>query len=86
MEDKFTKNENIPWRLIDNEAIIVDIKEGESIYLNEVGAFIWGSIDGKKTVKEIIKHICDNFDVDIETAKKDTLNFLKTLLEKKLIL
>ena len=85
MEDKFTKNKNIPWRLIDNEAIIVDIKEGESIYLNEVAAFIWNSIDGENTVKEIIEHICDNFDIDIETAKKDTFNFLETLLEKKLI-
>jgi methyltransferase-like protein len=85
MEDKFHKNENIPWRLIDAEAILVDIKEGESIYLNEVGTFIWNSLDGKNTVKEIVECICDNFDIDLETAKRDTIKFLETLLEKKLI-
>lgn len=77
-----SKNKNIPWRMIDKEAILVDIKEGESIYFNEVAAEIWNSLDGKKTIKEIAENISDTFDIDPETAKNDTLEFLKTILDK----
>lgn len=77
-----SKNEKVPWRIIEGEAILVDVDKGEVIHLNEVGAEIWSSIDEEKSVDEIINHICDQFEVDKETAKKDTLEFLDKLIER----
>ena len=54
MIDKcYKKNPNIVSRMIADECILVpirhDVENLGSIYtLNEVGAFIWNSIDGKK--------------------------------------
>ena len=80
-----SKNENVPWRIIEGEAVIVNVDESEVIHLNPVGAEIWNSIDGKKSVGEIVDHICEQFEVDKQTAKRDTLEFLKKLVKKKAV-
>lgn len=80
-----SKNENVPWRIIEGEALLVDVDKGEVIHLNPVGAEIWNLIEGKKSVSDIVVHIYNTFEVDKETAKKDTLEFLERLIEKGLI-
>lgn len=85
LNNRIAKNKKIPWRIIEGEAILVDVDKGEIIHLNPVGAEIWNSIDGKKSVKEIIEHICNQFEVDKETAEEDTLKFLERLHEKDAI-
>lgn len=80
-----SKNEKVPWRIIEGEAILVDVDKGEVIHLNEAGAEIWSSIDEEKSVDEIINHICDQFEVAKETAEKDTLEFLDQMIEKGMV-
>ena len=81
LNSRVAKNEKMPWRIIEGEAILVDVDNGEIIHLNPVGAKIWDSIDGKRPVKEIIGHICGQFEVDNKTAQKDTLEFLDKLVK-----
>lgn len=82
LNKRILKNKKMPWRIIEAEAILVDVDKGEIIHLNPVGAEIWSSINGEKTAKEIIAHIYNQFEVDMETAEKDTLKFLEKLYEK----
>jgi len=80
------KNERVPWRIIEGEAVLVKVDSGEVIHLNEVAAEIWKVIDGKRQISEIVGHILSHFDVSREEAEKDTLDFLKSLLDKNLII
>ncbi len=75
----------MPWRVIEGEAILVKVDSGEVSHLNEVATKIWQAIDGQRKVSDIIKHILDSFEVKKEEAEKDTLEFLKGLAEKKII-
>lgn len=79
------KNNGVPWRIIEEEAILVDVERGNMIQLNEVAAFIWSEIDGRKTLREIIDCVCESFEVDRGRAAKDTGEFLQALLKKHLI-
>ncbi len=79
------KNERVPWRIIESEAILVKVDSGEVIHLNEVAAEIWRTIDGKRKISEIIDHIQKDFDVDREQAEKDTLEFIKSLSDINLV-
>lgn len=79
------KKEKIPWRIIEDEAVIVDINSGNVIQLNEAGSEVWASIDGKRNVKEIVKCICDSFEVDEKKAQSDIIDFSEKLSEKGLI-
>jgi hypothetical protein len=46
---------------------------------------IWQLIDGKNSVSEIAEEICTTYEVTPEEAKKDTVDFLKSLEEAGLI-
>jgi rRNA processing protein Krr1/Pno1 len=80
-----SKNERVPWRIIEGEAILVKVDSGEVIHLNEVAAEIWRIIDGKRKISEIVDHIQKDFDVDKEQAEKDTLEFIQSLLNINLV-
>lgn len=79
------KNERVPWRIIEGEAILVKVDSGEVIHLNEVAAEIWRIIDGKRKISEIVGHIQKDFDVDREQAEKDTLEFINSLSDINLV-
>ncbi len=79
------KNERVPWRIIEGEAILVKVDSGEVIHLNEVAAEIWRIIDGKRKISEIVDHIQKDFDVDREEAEKDTLEFIQSLSDINLV-
>ena len=85
VDDRLAKSEKIPWRLIEEEAILIDLEEGEVLRLNPVGAEIWNAIDGTRTVAEIVAHIGRTFDVNQWTARWDVHRFLEQLLRHELV-
>ena len=85
LDTRLAKNEKIPWRLIEKEAILLDLEEGAVLRLNPVGAEIWNAINGTRTVAEIVAHICHTFEVSDRTARRDVHRFLKQLLRHELV-
>ena len=60
LTEKYRKNEDFVYRKIQDETILVPIKDNVgdmgSIYdLNEVAAFIWEHLDGEKRLLDIRK-------------------------------
>jgi len=51
------------------------------IVLNEIATFIYKLCDGDKKVSEIIEMILENYKVDPEKAKIDTVNCIKELVD-----
>jgi hypothetical protein len=66
-------------RIVDDEAVLVLPEQGKVKVLNEVGARMWALTDGARSVREIALLICDEYDVEPETAEADTLDFLRDL-------
>ena len=86
IDQAFQKNENLVFRQIDDETILVPIKNNvgdmESIYnLNEVGAFVWEHLDGNKTLLDIKSMIAEAFEVAPEDAERDLMEFVGQLEE-----
>ena len=80
----FRKNENFVFRQIDEETILVPIKNNVGdmgcIYtLNEVGAFVWKLIDGHNTIEEIHQCLLKEFDVSTDKAFEDLKQFVNEL-------
>ena len=83
-EDVFTKKD-IPWRVIEGEAILVDVTKGGVLQLNEVAAFAWDNIDGQRNIGQIIAGVCEEFDVKEDRAVKDIEEYFEELLKRKLV-
>ncbi|NMC13056.1 MAG: PqqD family protein [Chloroflexi bacterium] len=67
------------------EAVIVLPNKGQVKVLNEVGARIWSLIDGKRCIREIVDEIIKEYQVDDETAERDTVNFIDELTKKSVV-
>jgi hypothetical protein len=81
----FSKKQRLPWRVIDDEVVIVDLAGNNVLQLNDVGRCIWEQINGEQTVSAIIRKVSVEYEVDPSTADKDTTRFLTTLADKDLI-
>lgn len=86
IDQVFRKNENFVFRQIDDETILVPIKDNlgdmGSIYnLNEVGAFVWEQLDGQKTLSDVNEMLTDEFDIPEGESKEDLIEFINQLKE-----
>ena len=86
LERHYKRNEDFVFRKIENETILVPIKDNVgdmgSIYnLNEVGAFVWEHLDGKNRLLDIQNIISEEFEVSSKEAKADLCEFVSQLRE-----
>ena len=86
LKNQFKRNENFVFRKIEDETILVPIKNNVSdmgcIYkLNEVGAFVWEQLDGSKTLNDIAQLIIEKFEVSLAEAQTDIDAFTGQLKE-----
>lgn len=85
LESKFTRDNDIAWRVIDGEALVVSPRDSLVYPLNEAATRIWELLDGKRTVSEITSIICDEFDGNETMIRNDTLDFIENLLKAGLV-
>ena len=85
LDSRLSKTKDMPWKIIEKEAVLVDMDEGEVIRLNEIGAQIWQTIDGNNSVEDIINRIDEAFEADRKKIERDALDFLKQLLRMEII-
>lgn len=73
-------------QLLPNEAVLLVPTRGEVKVLNDVGARIWISIDGTRSVGEIAAEICAEYAVERAQAEHDAITFIHELAQRNLIL
>ncbi len=79
---KFRRSPDLPFRVVDEEVVIVSPPKGEVTVLNETAAKIWQLLDGKRTLKQIADILTAEFEVKREKAYSDCLDFIKKLEQK----
>jgi hypothetical protein len=83
---RYQRNENFVFRRIEDETILVPIKDNVgdmgSIYnLNELGAFIWEQLDGERNLEAVKDKIIDEYEVSPQEAEADLNEFMNDLIE-----
>jgi hypothetical protein len=73
------KSPKLAARIIEGEAVIINLPSQEALVLNPVGTRIWEMIDGKKTVREIASLIASEYQISQEIALQDTIEFINEL-------
>lgn len=66
-------------------AIVLDIQQGQMFNLNLVGSRILELLECGSTNEEIADAISREFNADIETVRKDVVEFLEELTAHKLV-
>lgn len=79
------RDRDIAWRVVEEEALIVNPKDSLIYPLNKVATRIWELADGGKTVAEIIHEIKNEFDGIPQTIEHDVTDFIGNLIDKGLL-
>ena len=86
VEKYVVRNNEMIWRLVGDEAFIID-KDGTKIHqLNKMGSEIWKISEGNLTIRQIAETVCENFEVTAEEAEKDTVEFIENMLKQGLVI
>ena len=83
--ESFPLRKSVPWRNLDTEALVVDVKGGLLYPLNSVGARIWDLCDGARSVDEIVGVLADEFAAPETTIRTDAIEFIERLADARLI-
>ena len=84
-EKYVVRNKDMIWRMVGNEAFIIN-SDGTKIHqLNCVGSEIWKNSEGNLTVRQIVENICAHFEITAEEAEKDSAQFIEQMLAQGLV-
>jgi hypothetical protein len=79
-DDRFAIPAHVAAKLLKDEAVLLDLKEGIYFGLNDVGSRIWTLIDEQRTLGEI----CDTLIAEYEVSRDDLERHVHTLVEELL--
>ena len=65
--------------------VLLDSRGGEYFSLDEVGARIWDLCDGTRSLAEITRLICSEYDADEATVAADLAELLEELAAAQLL-
>lgn len=79
MDTRYRQQPGIAVTIIEGEAAIVTMSDSRLHLVNRVGTRIW-ELCGETglTLDELTASLCDEFEVDAETAQAECLEFLRT--------
>lgn len=77
MPDKIKINPRIGWRMIGNEIVTFNCENQQIAIWNETASQLWQMLSNEKDANQMISYLNNEYRVDQQQAKKDTLNFLQ---------
>ena len=84
LDSVIRRNEDIAWRVIEGEALVVDSRNSLIYPLNTVGTRIWELLDGQRNCRDVLAIIDEEFEGNSETHCQDMLEFLEEVVSKGL--
>lgn len=79
------RNEKIIWKTVQEEAVLLDSRNGRYFGLNPVGCSFWQNVDSKRTLGEIINLLIEEYDIDRNILVSDIEDLIGVLKNKELL-
>jgi hypothetical protein len=76
---------NVLAKVIDGEAILINVSTGAYYSLNGIGGLVWQWIEKEKNLQEMLLALTRGYNVETDTALKDIQQLLATMEKEGLI-
>ena len=88
MSEKYiARSSQIAARVLGGEMMVMSSVDSTFFTLNEVATAIWQAADGRTPLTQIVvRNVCDEFEVDLETARRDAEQFVNELSHHGILL
>lgn len=70
---------------LDGETVMMNLNKGKYFALNLVGSHIWDILKEEICVRDVIKILLEEYDVDREMCENSVINYLELLKNEELI-
>jgi hypothetical protein len=77
--------EEVIGKVLDGEAILINLATGSYYSIPDVGAFVWQAIEAQCSLEEIAVRVNANYDVSLEQARGDMLAFAGRLIDEGIV-
>ena len=84
-EPRPKRREDLNYRTIDGETLILNRQEGRLHQLNPTASFIWDCCDGNSNLADIVGRLAGAYEVDPNTARKDVEEVISNLRSSNLL-
>lgn len=86
MSQYFARSSEVLCENIDDELVILNIKDGYYYGLNLVGAILWEALAQPRTIKDLYALVNQEFtELSAEEVQRDVDHFLNAMLEPALV-
>ena len=85
LESRVTIPEDVVFREIDGESVLLDLASGEYYGLNEVGTRIWSWLVERERPDEMVSRLAQMYAVDVGVLERDLLELLGELWDRGLV-
>jgi hypothetical protein len=77
--------DHLAWKMVDNEAVVLDLREISYFTLNDVASRVWQCADGRRTIEEIVMIIAGEYAGDADQVRSDITALLGNLADRHLV-
>ena len=84
-EQRFSPSPEVVSRVLDGEAVLLDLASGKYLGLNAVATRTWELIGAGKTLGEVRSALLDEFDVARDVLDRDLTELLEMMRVRGLI-
>jgi len=70
---------------LDDELVMMSVERGSYYGLDPVGSKIWELLEEPLTVSELVSKLVDIYDVDQSVCERETIEFLESMQDEKLV-
>ena len=85
LSDRLVRAASTESETASDETLVLDRDSGRSFNLGAVGGFIWSCFDGERDLAAIAAAVSERFEVTVEEAGEDLLDFAAMLSERGLV-
>lgn len=84
-DNVYRRNPEVFGTTIDGEEVIMSVKHGQYYGLEGVGLRVWELIEEPRSFEQLVDHIQEEFEVELEICEKDLVAFLSEMERLELI-
>jgi hypothetical protein len=84
-DQRLTVPDNVLFRELEGESVILDLDSESYFGLDEVGTRIWQQVTESATIEEAFAALTREYDVEADELRADLYELLGTLLERGLL-
>lgn len=80
-----SRSASVLFNDFDDGLMMMDIDSGNYFDIDSVGASVWAMLETPKTIDQICRTLTAEYDVDLETCRQQTSDFIGVLRAQKLV-